>query len=66
LSKYCPFFHTEVASLENGIKTVIRKFRWTPEYVNSLYLDGADYLSLWFWYDDIVEESNELKKKTKK
>lgn len=35
--------------------SVIRHYKWTPEYVEGLYLDDADLHSLEFWYNDIKE-----------
>jgi len=37
------------------IKSVARVYRWTPEVIGNLYLDDADFLGLWYWYEDAKE-----------
>lgn len=39
----------------NCIRTVIREFHWSPDYVAGLFLDEADEFGLLFWYEDIRE-----------
>lgn len=45
------------------IKSVIREYKWAPEIINSLYLDGADYFGLIWWYEDVKNIVDEMKKK---
>jgi len=45
------------------IKSVVRSFHWTCRDIESLYLDDADFLSLGYWYNDIIEVEKELKPK---
>lgn len=44
------------------IKTVCNEYKWTPEYVSGLYLDDKDEFGLEFWYKEVVEINNKLKK----
>jgi len=37
------------------IKSIVRSFFWKLQDIESLYLDGADFRGLEYWYDDIVE-----------
>jgi len=45
------------------IKTVVREHHWTPNYVDDLYIDEVDYFGLGFWYNDVKECHDEIKKK---
>ena len=36
------------------IKTVVRDFKWTPQVIESLYLDGTDFRGLEYWYNDVI------------
>lgn len=47
------------------IQTVVREHHWEPRQFKRLYLDDSDYNGLEFWYNDVVEVGNELKKKQK-
>lgn len=46
------------------IKTVVREHHWTPNKIESLYLDDADFFGLKYWYNDILEVNDELDKQT--
>lgn len=48
------------------IKTVVREHHWTPDKIKSLYLDDIDFLGLKWWYDDVIETIEEIKKRNKK
>jgi len=39
----------------NSVRTVVREFHWSPDYVAGLFLDEADEFGLLFWYEDIKE-----------
>lgn len=41
------------------ILSIIRYYHWTPEYVEGLYLDGADLHSLEYWYNDLIRMKKE-------
>jgi len=43
------------------VKSVVRVHHWSPSEIDSLYLDGMGYLSLDFWYHDVVEVNESLK-----
>ncbi len=45
------------------VKSVVRQYNWTPEIINSLYLDDADYFGLKWWYKDVLEVTEQLKSK---
>lgn len=47
------------------VKTVVREHHWTPEIINGLYLDDIDRFGLEYWYNDVKECVNEIKKKNK-
>lgn len=48
------------------ISTVVREFKWTPETIDGLYLDGVDHFGLQHWYSDIVEMLKEIETKKEK
>lgn len=48
------------------IVSVVREHHWTPQKIESLYLDDADFFGLKFWYNDVREVNRELKVKKKK
>lgn len=43
--------------------SVIREYKWTPHYVQGLFLDGADLFGLEYWYEDVAETERKLKEK---
>lgn len=45
------------------IRSVIREHHWSPKEVGDFYLDDSDYKGLEFWYNDVKEMHDELKKK---
>ena len=45
------------------IKSVVREHHWNPKIINGLYLDSADHFGLMYWYSDVKEVHDELKKK---
>tara|TARA_R110002050_G_scaffold26507_1_gene69747 strand:+ start:153 stop:305 length:153 start_codon:yes stop_codon:yes gene_type:complete len=47
------------------IKSVVRQYNWPPSEINNLFLDGAGYLSLTYWYNDVVEVNESIKAKQK-
>jgi len=40
---------------------VVREHHWTPQKIESLYLDDADFFGLIYWFNDIREVNEELK-----
>ena len=46
------------------IKSVVRTYNWTPTDIESLYLDGIDFLGLEYWYDDAAEVDQEITAET--
>jgi len=51
--------------LDNVIKTIVRSTRWTPHYIADLYCDDYDEFGLIYWYNDIKEQNEQLKKASK-
>jgi len=47
------------------IRSVVREHHWTPQVINDLYLDSRDHRGLVYWYEDVKEVADELKKKEK-
>jgi len=45
------------------ILTVVRECHWTPDYIESLYLDDTDFFGLAHWYQDIKDRNDKLKEK---
>jgi hypothetical protein len=45
------------------IKSVVREHHWTPEQISKLNIDGGDYDSLEYWYNDVLEVHDQLKSK---
>jgi hypothetical protein len=45
------------------IVSVVREHHWAPEIIGALFVDDGDHHGLEFWYNDVLEVSNELKKK---
>lgn len=45
------------------IKSVVREHHWTPEIIGKLDVEGDDYNSLEYWYNDVCEQHEQLKKK---
>ncbi|KKN59924.1 hypothetical protein LCGC14_0536740 [marine sediment metagenome] len=45
------------------IKSVVREHHWPPNIIKNLYLDKEDYQGLEYWYDDVKEVNDNLKKK---
>jgi len=45
------------------VKSVVREHHWAPDQIGALYFDAADYQGLVYWYNDVVEVSNEIKRK---
>lgn len=45
------------------IKSVVREFHWTFLVIEQMYLDDEDYKGLEFWYNDVVEMTENFKKK---
>lgn len=48
------------------VKSVVREHKWTPQVINSLYLDDTDYFGLEWWYNDVCKVNEEMKSKNKK
>ena len=36
--------------------------KWAPDILGALFIDDRDYEGLQFWYNDIKEQSDKLKK----
>jgi len=45
------------------IVSAVRAFKWTPDYIDTLFLDKFDYYGLMYWYEDIKEQNEQLAKK---
>jgi hypothetical protein len=45
------------------IKSIVREHHWSPEMISSLFHDGIDYFGLEYWYNDVKEVVQEMKKK---
>jgi len=43
--------------------SLTREHHWPPSVLEGLFFDGEDYLGLQFWFDDLIESHEELKKK---
>lgn len=48
------------------IKSVVREHHWSPRIVGDFFIDREDYKGLEFWYNDMAEVNNDLKKITEK
>lgn len=49
--------------LNNRIKSVIREHHFSPPEIDAFFLDGVDYWGLDWWYADVKECVDEIKKK---
>jgi hypothetical protein len=47
------------------ICTVVREHHWSPQIIGDLFFDADDHHGLEFWYNDVMETIDEIKKKTK-
>jgi hypothetical protein len=45
------------------VRTIVRYHHWTPEYCAGLYHDDIDPFGLEYWYIDVKECLDDLKKK---
>ena len=52
-------------SVNNMVASVVRSYHWTPRQIDEMYLDDEDYYGLEYWYNDVMEVSDELKSKSK-
>jgi len=52
-------------SLRNVVVTVAGEFKWTPDQIDKLWLDDADYHGLIYWYNYVKELNESLKPKPK-
>ncbi len=46
--------------------SLVRENHWPPSVLEGLFFDREDYLGLIFWYEDLLEVNDELKKKNGK
>lgn len=46
------------------VRSIIRYHHWTPEYCAGLYHDDIDPFGLKFWYDDVMNIINDIKRKS--
>jgi hypothetical protein len=37
-------------------------YKWTPDYINTLYLDDIDDFGLFFWWEDAKDYVKEISK----
>jgi len=44
------------------IYSVVMQLQWTPNQIDSLYLDADDYLGLEYWYNQVAQYSKDIKK----
>jgi len=49
-------------SLDAIIVSVARTFKWSPKALMEMYVDDFDYQGLIFWYNDVKEQNDKLKK----
>jgi hypothetical protein len=42
------------------VVSVVRSYKWTPQEIENLYLDDADFFGLEYWYNDAVEYVKEI------
>jgi hypothetical protein len=45
------------------IKSVVREHHWSPAIVGDFYMEEESYHGLEFWYNDVKEVHDSLKKK---
>lgn len=45
------------------IVSVVREHKWAPDIIGALFVDAQDYEGLEFWYNDVLECVEEMKKK---
>ena len=45
------------------IVSVVREYKWTPHYVEGLFLDEADLFGLEYWFNDVKKLIEDLKTK---
>jgi len=50
-------------NLDVMIRNVVREHHWSPETIENLYLDDADFFALGYWNDDVQKVIEGLKKK---
>lgn len=43
-------------------RTVVREYHWSPAIVGDFYIDDIDLEGLEFWYNDILEMHDQLKR----
>jgi hypothetical protein len=48
--------------LVNIIKSIVSSYHWTIDKIDILFCDENDYYGIGFWYNELVEESKQLKK----
>jgi hypothetical protein len=46
-------------------RTVVREYHWSPAIVGDFYIDDMDVEGLEFWYNDIIEMHEAIKKEIK-
>lgn len=48
--------------VDYAIKAIARIYKWSPERIGKLFINGNDFLSLKFWYNDAKEYIKEINK----
>ncbi len=46
------------------VTSVVREHHWPPDIMGGLYFDYEDHFGLEYWYLDVKESNDEVKKKT--
>jgi hypothetical protein len=43
--------------------SLTREHHWPPSVLEGLFFDAEDYLGLYFWFNDLKEVEEEMKKR---
>lgn len=60
---YSGFFLIDQQNLNNMIVSVVREHHWPPDVIGGLFVDALDHRGLIFWYNDVRDCVEEIKKK---
>lgn len=48
------------------IRSIVREYKWPPHVIDELYVDDIDHHGLIFWYNDVLDMHEQLKKQNSK
>lgn len=48
------------------IATVGNEYKWPPEIMGGLFFDAEDYMGLEFWYNEVREQTKQIKEMKRK